>query len=52
MHGEYIHADCFAVHAYGTAYVPTYRTAYEGFGAHEAFGACCQFVSGEQGQYI
>ena len=21
--GEYIHANCFAVHTYGTAYVPT-----------------------------
>ena len=24
LYGEYIHAHCFAVHTYGTAYVPTY----------------------------
>ena len=27
MCGEYILANCFAVHAYGTAYVPTYGDA-------------------------
>ena len=27
LYGGFLHAHCFAVHTYGTAYVTTYRTA-------------------------